>query len=276
MKQSFQVFLKILSLLVVFAAHEIESSFEIIPISSRQEGMGGVSGGPGSRGALWLHPASTADLQGNWLTSSYSQLWGLRELTLSSFVYTHPLGAARVSAGISDFGCTHYRENIGCFSIAARFRASLDLGINAKWMRRAIGEEDIENVISIDGGLMVSPLDEFTVEVASHNIGSPAIGVDRLDQDLLAGFTYRPSDGLLISLNLLKQRVYPLQLCVGQEFRLTPWFTQRAGAKQNPTAITLGFGITPPYVELDYAATLHPLLGTTHSFSLSATGFWSE
>jgi hypothetical protein len=276
MKKSSQLLSTIAIVVVLFPLQRSESSFELIPVSSRQEAMGGVCGGRGAKGALWLNPAGATALQRSWFTSSYSRLWGLPELTLSSLFCTYPISIGSVSVGISNLGCTHYRENIGCLSFATRFKSSIDLGMNVKWMHRAIGTEYVDNVVSIDGGLILNPFEELMVEVASHNIGSPTIGVDELHQDLLAGVTYRPSDGLLISLNLLKQGLYPLQFCVGEEFRLTPWFTQRAGAKQNPTAITFGFGIGPSSVELDYAATLHPLLGTTHSFSLSAAKFWGE
>lgn len=267
---------KIVIIVFCLAPEMAMPSFELIPLASRQEAMGGISGGRGAPGALWLNPASTAILKNSWLTSTHTRLWGIPDLSLSSLFYTHPFNFGSLSAGISNFGCSGYRENIACLSLATQVRSALDIGINLKYMHRSVGDELVDNVVSIDAGLIASPIEELMVEVISHNVGSPTIGVESLDQDLTTGFLYRPAEGLLISLNLFKQPPHPIQLCVGEEFEVTEWFVQRAGVKRNPTTMTIGFGIDFSSMDFDYAALLHPLLGTTHSFSLSVTKFWSD
>lgn len=272
-KNSFHFWISILVIVFFLPPPIAWSSFELIPLSSRQEAMGGVSGGVGDPGALWLNPASAAILKNSYLTSTYTRWWGLSELSLSFLTYTHPFNFGNLSVGISNFGSENYRENIGCFSLAMRVRSTLDIGMNLKCMHRSIGNEWVENVISIDGGLIVNPIKAVLVEVISHNISSPTIGIEPIHQDLSAGFIYQPQEGLLMSLSLLKQPPYPVQLCVGEEFELTQWLIQRAGVRQNPLVMTFGFGIKLAPMEFDYAALFHPLLGTTHSFSLSVTKF---
>jgi|GEM_PF-2342670 len=270
---------RLLHIVVLVACLSLQpsmASFELIPLSSRQTAMGGTSGRRGAPGALWLNPASAAILPGHWLSSTHCQLWGLPELAQSSLSYTQPLLVGNLSVGLSTFGCASYRENMACFSFATEVKSDLDIGMNLKYMHRSIGDELVDNVISIDAGLIASPIDELMVEVSSHNIGSPTIGIELLHQDLTAGFSYEPAEEISIGLCLFKQPPHPIRLCIGEEFGLTEWLIQRAGMKQSPTTMTIGFGIDLSPMVLDYAALLHPLLGTTHSFSLSVKKFWGD
>jgi hypothetical protein len=165
---------------------------------------------------------------------------------------------------------------MACLSFATEVKSGLDIGMNLRYLHRSIGDELVDNVISIDAGLTTNPIDELMVEVTSRNIGSPTIGIETLHQDLAAGCLYQPADKISIGLTLFKQPPHPIQLCIGEEFGLTEWFIQRAGVKQNPTTMTMGFGIDLSPMVFDYAALLHPLLGTTHSFSLSVKKFWGD
>lgn len=276
MIEPFYRFLGVLIAILFLTPKTTFPSFELIPLSARQEAMGGVSGGYGIPGGIWLNPASGVKVGDSWLTLTYSRLWGLPELSLWSLIYTHPFHFGNLSVGISDFGYSLYKENIYCLSFATEFYSALSSGINLKWMSRSISDELVENTASIDGGIIMNPIEKIAVEVSSHNISSPKIGVEMLHQDLLIGFVYQPQQELTLSLNLLKQSPYPIQLNLGEEYYLTEWLVQRAGVKQNPTVMTFGFGIRFPSAIFDYASLFHPTLGITHSFSINIKKFWGE
>jgi len=268
-------YLKILVVILLFIPVKALASFELIPLSSRQEAMGGVSGGYGFPGALWLNPASAAKVSRTWMTFTHSRWWSMPELSLSSVSVSHPLSLGNVSAAVSSYGYSTYRETIVCLSLARVFRESLNAGMNVKWMQRSIGK-DTDNTPSFDVGLLLRPIEEISMEVSSHHVGTPTIGTEPLYQDLLIGVIYQPENGLLIGASLLKQPPYEVQLCMGEEYKLTDWLIQRAGVRQNPRVMTFGFGIDLSSILFDYAAVIHKTLGTTHSFSLSMAKFWGE
>lgn len=232
--------------------------------------MCGVGSG-GDANCLWLNPAAPTTLAGPSFTCTHRRLWGLAELSLSSVAYTHRLRAVALSAGVSSYGFTQYRENVGCLSWAWRLDRALDVGINFKWMQRSIGRSGADGVVSIDGGLLMRPVDGISVEMSIHNLNAPNVGVEPLPQDLVAGLIYEPAPGLTSGIGLLKQAHHPVQLAIGEEFHLGEWLVQRAGFRRNPTQMSFGFGVAWTPLQVDYATVIDPLLGMTHSISLSMT-----
>ncbi len=247
-----------------------QASFEVLPLSSKQEAMCGVGSG-GDANCLWLNPAAPTTLAGPSFACTHRRLWGLAELSLSSLAYTHRLRAVALSAGVASYGFSQYRENVACVSCAWRVERALDVGINLKWMHRSIGRSGTDGVGSIDGGLLMRPLEDISIEMSIHNLNAPTVGVEPLPQDLFAGLIYRPAPGLTSGISLLKQAHHSVQLAIGEEFQLGEWLVQRAGFRRNPTQMSFGFGVVWAPLQIDYATVIDPLLGTTYSISLSMT-----
>lgn len=240
---------------------------------SRPEALGGAYCGISDdiSAASW-NPAGLAQIKRVALSSYYSELFSIDELSYAIMGLTLPAG------GIGQFGLTYsrfgeglYIEEEAIFTHSLSIKERIYFGYNIAAKVIDISGYGKDSAICIDGGLLgrINPF--LRIGIASFNINHAGIskGNEVLPQSLRMGISYIPCRDLLLSGEVYKQISYPIELRYGMEYGLFPSCKMRCGIVNYPARFSGGVGFKWSIFELDYALITHQQLPLEHHFTFT-------
>ena len=240
---------------------------------SRPEALGGAYCGiSDDLGAIGWNPAGLAQVKRIALSSYYSELFGIRELSYAIMGLTLPAG------GIGQFGLTYsrfgeglYIEREAIFTHSFSIKDRIYFGYNIAVKIIDISEYGEDSTICIDGGLLgrINPF--LRIGIASFNMNHTGIskGNEVLPQSFRMGISYLPCRDLLLSSEVYKQISYPTELRYGMEYELSSFCRIRCGIVNYPARFSGGVGLKWSIFELDYALVTHQHLPLEHHFTFT-------
>jgi hypothetical protein len=259
-------------LLVLHAAQTASSAFERQPSGPRLAALGGT--GVGLPAELWgarVNPAGCAGLpeaQCGWGVSP--GLYGFPELKRQEAVVGVPWGGLVFPVCLSRFGFDLYGETVIGSGVGGELAPSFRAGVLLNLCHLAIRGYGSSWTAGVDAGLQWDPADEITLGCSAANLYAPPIGGtgEPLPRTISAGLDYRPVPGCHLLLDAVKDVRFPLELHLGIEYTLLNLLALRGGMVDDPPFVTGGVGILWGILEVDYALTVHDVLGETHEFGL--------
>lgn len=261
------------AVLTSFFIQTAHAGFERRDQGARPIAMGGAFVGVADNPwAAVFNPAGLARLQEAQTSIFYSpQLFGLKELSLSSAVLAIPTALGSFGISGTRFGFELYREVSGTFSYAKTHRNIFSFGINVTYNSLTIKNYGTTSAIGVDIGFLASVTEALHWGFFAANVNAPTIGQakEKLPQVYSTGLGYSPLRGVLIGVDLVKDVRYPAILKGGLEYRLMDVLSLRTGVGSNPTKFSSGVGAHYSFVQFDYAVTSHQELGLSHHFSVS-------
>ncbi|MCJ7645688.1 PorV/PorQ family protein [bacterium] len=152
----------------------------------------------------------------------------------------------------------------------------LSAGLNFKFIREKLEEEDA-NAFAFDlGALYKTGIDNLDLGLNIQNIG-PRIKFVKESASLPLnwkfGLAYKlfPSNPLILTLDFNKLNNKGIYFGLGAECWIVDYLAVRIGSKFDPDIrdrIRFGLGLKVKNLRLDYAYTPHKILGDTHQFSV--------
>jgi len=247
------------------------AAFDLVPGGARPSGMAGAFVAIADDAhSPFLNPAGMSQLGRLELTSYYTTLFGLKDLTKSIFsgVISTPVG--HVGLFYQSFGGPLYQESTlgGAWSHAIGSR--LMVGGTLRALTLSVKEYGAASTVSVDAGLLVLLPYQMRLGMTAYNInrlklasrrdespGVTSIGISRRSQQLRVAFQmdHEPHHGITTRL--------------GQEFHPVEPLAIRAGLTTTPAMVFLGLGVQISRIVADYTLSSHPVLGSSHHISLS-------
>lgn len=256
-----------------------------VPVGPRAIAMGGAfSAVADDAGALFWNPAGLTQISYQEFSGSYANLFqaDIRD-NVAAFVlplsYRHVVATDWYHSGFDDPELS-FGENRFDFGYAFRIHRTLSMGLNAKYLRRAV---DLDGATVVEGtgagygldlGLLLNPVsdlklgflvqDAFDTEIESSDGGRVIV----YPRNVRAAVAYTWHDRLTAAFDV-DDRWH-----LGTEFHVANPLALRFGIEddrhggESPTW-GAGFGLTLGPLRFDYARTDHPVLAETNYFGLS-------
>lgn len=248
-------------------------AFEFTGHSVRGAGMAGAfTALSDDAGGLRYNPAGLRFAESVQLDSSYSNLYGMKDLNYISLNMAMPtLTAGTWAAGYSSLGNAAYKETDIRLGLAAGLGGGMYAGAVLKSERVQIGNEGgSAGAIGFDVGIISNVSEYISFGICSVNINSPTLGdtSEPLGRKFMAGAAIRPSKNIVSTIDLHKSLEKDIEIRTGAEFKLNDSLKLRSGIQTRPVRFSLGFGLGWSIFELEYAFLSHKTLASQHIFGL--------
>ena len=127
--------------------------------------------------------------------------------------------------------------------------------------------------MSMNSGILAELKDNLILGLTIRNLNSPTVsaGEESLPPSMRLGLLYLPASNFKVITEYQKERGFSDILRVGAEIELFPSQFLRLGVSNNPSIISMGFGLTSKGITIDYSAVTHQFLGTTQNISFGFT-----
>jgi hypothetical protein len=269
----FAIRASIILLVCLLCVGDAQAGFERRDQGARPIGMGGAFVAIADNvWAIVFNPAGLTQLRGDEIAAFYSpQPFGMTELSLASFALAHPTSYGEIGFSVNRFGFDLYREVSGMLSYANSYKDAFSFGINLTYNSLAVKNYGSASAIGVDVGILATIASGLCWGFYAANVNAPSIGQvkEKLPQLYASGLSFKPADGLLLGLDVIKDVRYPALLRAGLEYKVVDPVSLRVGVGNNPTKFSSGLGIHYSFVHFDYAMTTHPDLGLSHQFSVA-------
>ena len=174
--------------------------------------------------AIWWNPAGLRFCRGIEVNTTYTNLYGLSDLSYLNFAFVLPtLTAGTWGLGYSSFGPKVYKETDLRLSFATELGGGIYLGTNLKSNTVTIGSEGgSAGAFGVDIGVTANISEKLRMAVSAININGPTLGdtAEMLESRFLIGLQGKPYEGLSASLDLQKPVEKSLELRAGFELCL--------------------------------------------------------
>ncbi|MFQ6617624.1 MAG: hypothetical protein ACE5QV_02950 [Fidelibacterota bacterium] len=267
-----KLFIKITITVCIILIHSIsKGAFEHIGTGARSAALNSAySAVYGDIFSIFYNPAGIA--VAGWVQFSmfYNSLFEIKELKYRGTAGLLPLAFATIGFGYTSYGNALYQENSFTLSAGKRIFRGLLLGINLSWKELKIKNYGSAGAPGIDAGIITELSNNLSWGLYLKNINSPVIGKSRekLPQIYSTGFSYSPTEEIMINLDLYKDILFPFQLRMGVEYNLRKIAAVRFGAGRDPGIFSTGLGLNYRGIDMNYSLSLHSELGISHQFSM--------
>lgn len=247
------------------------SAFEELPTSARTASMGSASVADRGPESVFFNPAGMGTVPFASICISTLLPYGLRELATHSASTVLPSRIGNFGFGVMTYGRTLYRETTLSAGWSGRIGKGFVFGVAVRGLGLRIQRYGSWNGCAMDAGIQLLLGKRATFGFAGTDLNQASVqGKDSpLPQTTRMGFRYSPGDGASLSLELDKDVRYPVEFRGGIEYFPASPLGLRCGFGRNPSFFSCGFGLKWNRLALDYAFTIHPVLGISHQCSMT-------
>ncbi|MCH8928010.1 MAG: hypothetical protein IIB39_04745 [Candidatus Marinimicrobia bacterium] len=254
--------------------NEAGGAFEERLLSARASALGGsYSALPSDQLALFGNVANLTKQSQLNFSVIYSHPFGLKELSQSGLAMAIPSRFGAFGLSASRFGFSLYRENLLSVGYAKNPFKNISIGISLNLMEVRIKGYGVGRSMSMNSGILAELKDNLILGLTIRNLNSPTVsaGEESLPPSMRLGLLYLPASNFKVITEYQKERGFSDILRVGAEIELFPSQFLRLGVSNNPSIISMGFGLTSKGITIDYSAVTHQFLGTTQNISFGFT-----
>jgi hypothetical protein len=254
------------------------AAFESEDVSARVFGMGNAFVAVANdANTVFRNPAGLDNLYGMHVTTGYTSLFGMEELTSASATYAIATNLGGFGINFSNFGDEVYGERTGRFSYGKRVYDRILVGTSVKWHQLEIQNYGSKSVFSFDLALLAFADEKLRIGAFAENLNTPSLtgsDTDKIQQSLTIGAAYLPTEKFTFALDIYKEPNFQKEYRVGAEYQPISYITLRCGVQTEPSRYSAGATVSYSFINFDYAFANHTTLGGTHYFSLSLK--WSD
>ncbi|TRX62197.1 hypothetical protein FNH22_02435 [Fulvivirga sp. M361] len=181
------------------------------------------------------------------------------------------IGFGTGSISVFKFGDDLYNEQSLSTGYGNTFGIA-SLGVRINYRQYQIKGLDSRGAVAIDFGGLAELSEELTFGAFIRNINQARLSDfqdERIPTLFNAGIAYQPSEKLILSLEAEKDIDFDTRFKSGLEYTFLPKFSARTGIQTAPFTNHFGMGFKTWRINIDYAVTLHQVLGSAHQASLS-------
>jgi len=262
------LFLLLIFPLELFAANENHIS------GSRSDAMGKASVAIIDIWSGFNNQGNLALLTQNSFGVYYKNQFETKELSTKAFCANIPSKLGTFSMNYTQFGFDLYKESkMGvAFSraLGKHFWAGLQFDQLRKDLNQTYGSQ---SVYTFELGLLAEIFTDFYLGIHLYNPGQIKFRTwdydDKIPTIARLGFSWKLSNGSIITSEIEKDIDSDLQIKAGLEYPISPKIFLRAGAFNEPNSISMGFGFHFKHLKTNIAFSRHPVLGYTPSADLN-------
>lgn len=221
----------------------------------------------------WAVFSNVALIQSNQTSISFYgfRYAGFAEITdmAANVVVPHRFGT--LAAGFHRYGFDLFNENQIRLTWK-NYYEQFHYGLSVHYLYIAQGGNyGSAGAIGIDIGMAAFIGDQFTIGSRATNINQPSYGStdEQLPRELAIGFSYFPVPQLLLTMDLVKDVLFPISVRSGFELELIDSLFARAGITTSPQTWSLGFGYNTHSFTTDIAIQNHVVLGISPALGIT-------
>lgn len=262
----------LLSTLIIFSVFQLHAWDIFETAGSRSNSLGKCSVSLSDFWSCINNPAGISSLKDISLGFSYENRFLMKELAYKNLGVVLPTDKGVFSLSVSQFGFTHYNENVFALIYAKNFGPNLRIGLKLDYVLVRFSEDyDNLSIPTFEIGMQYKI--KSAVCIGAHlinpiNIKLKTINKDKLPVIMRLGISYNILDNLLLTSEIEENFEYNFSYKSGIEYEIVDNIFIRCGIHFNPQEFSFGFGYNNKFFVLDIAAQINQILGTSINCSL--------
>lgn len=215
-----------------------------------------------------LHSVTAFTLSGSYLRNLYA-----REVSTQAFVAVLPIKNNFVAASFQGYGFSEFKESKVGFAYAKNFGPRLTLGLKTTYHQLKIAGYGVTTGFSLDAGAYYQLTKElafgaFAANVSKQNYTNKETSV-YIPVSYNIGLSYSPNDKVLVAATINKVLRERVDVGIGIDYQIIPFFGLRGGLTVNPFKQYGGFGLKYKHFTLDMASVFDASLGYSPQMAIS-------
>ena len=262
---------RVLSLLLVTLAFNSYAQIGSFNIGGRSAGMAGASLTLGDEYSLFNNIGGLGYVENHAAFASYQNRYGISQFQVigAGAVYTHDIGNAGV--GFYKFGDDIYSEQRIHLAISNKIQM-VSLGLGVDYLQYNVSTAGTSQALAIQfGGIAeITPQLRFGAHIFNLNQAKfDSETGERIPTVMKGGFSYRPTNELMLNLEIEKDLDFDEVFKAGIEYQIVENVFARTGISTQPFIGTFGVGFYPKNLKFDYGFSNESTLGSIHEISVA-------
>lgn len=251
----------ILFLLISLLGFNLTAQYNVY--GARAAGFGNSSVSLQGINAVFTNQAGLTSVEKLSALAFVGQRYFISELKDFRFGAALPTRSGTFGISAGQFGMEEFKQQKIGFSYARRMLENLSFGAQFDYVNLRIAEYGSRGVLTFEAGLLIQISRQL---MAGTHLFSPAkvelAKGESLPTIYRFGFSYLPSEKVVLSLELEKEISFPLRFKSGFEYRAASSIYLRGGINISPNVATMGLGYTlKSGIRIDIATQYHQIIG---------------
>lgn len=198
------------------------------------------------------------------------QYVGISEITDLAAVLNFQTRLGTVGFAMHRYGFNLFSEN----RLMIAFKKSFGMfhaGISTSYYHVSQGGGyGSAGAVGVDIGIAAELASGLWIGARATNVNYPTYGksAETVPRDLSLGFSYQLAENTVLSMEAMKDVMFPLSLRSGLQMELIPSLFARAGFTSNPETYSFGFGYAPDRWSVNIGLQQHNPLGLSPALDL--------
>jgi hypothetical protein len=238
---------------------------------ARSAALGGASLTIGDEYSLFNNVGGLGLVENHAVFAGYQNRFGVSSFQTigAGAVYTTDIGNAGV--GFYKFGDDLYSQQRIHLAIGNKIQM-VSLGLGVDLLQYNISTVGSRQVIALQFGGIAEITEQLVFGAHIFNLNQAKLHKEtgeRVPTVMKGGVSYRPSDELMINLEVEKDLDFAEVIKVGIEYQLVESVYLRTGISTEPFLSAFGIGFHPKHFKFDYAYSNDSDLGSIHDVTIS-------
>jgi hypothetical protein len=262
----------LLALCLCLFASTAQAVFELDTAGPRSRAMGMAGAALNDDGWAILRNPALAASSTSAAAFSWSQEFGLPELSREALSVRHAIQSQPFGLRASTFGTKLYRESEFGIIAARSLRPEFSVGLELTACNLNIDKYSSANALAATIGVVVAPLPGLNVAGLWKNLNRPRLSGyrDKLGESLTVGAAADVYSSGTIALDIVQEQYYSAEIRLGAEARLLKNLRLRVGMRAEPVRPSAGVEVSFQRWSFHYAVDVHPDLGISNAVGLAA------
>ena len=262
-----RLFQFLVAFLLLLSNHAQDGKFDL---GARNSGMGCASVTLGDPYSLFNNIGGLAQVKEHHVFGGYQNRYGISELQVlgAGAIYHSSIG--NVGLGFYRFGGELFSQQRIHLAVGNQFQL-VSLGLGVDLIQYDVSTVGTKQVVSLQfGGIAeITRQLQFGAHIFNLNLAELVEETgERVPTIMKAGISYRPSNELMINIEVEKDLDFDEIIKAGIEYELVEAVFVRTGVITEPFTGTFGIGFYPKQFLFDYSYVNNSTLGAIHEVSL--------
>lgn len=196
----------------------------------------------------------------------------VKELSLNSGGVVLPVNSGVFGVKFAYFGYDLYNESKVGLAYARKFGENFAAGLQLDYLLTSIGDDyGKKGVVTFEAGIQSKINQNLTIGAHVFNPIHAKLNEysdERIPAVLRVGAAYSFDKNLMLTVEAEKETDFDPALRFGIEYRIIDEVFVRGGLSSNPGQYTFGFGLNLNRLKIDFASSVHHVLGYSPQISL--------
>jgi hypothetical protein len=242
------------------------------PIGARSSAMANSSVGLSDLWSVHHNQAGLARINKAEAGIYYENRFLIPELSLKGFAVALPAKSGVFGVSVSHFGFALYSETQAGLAYAQKLGEKVSAGVKLNYLNTFIGDNyGRRGVMTAEVGVQAELAPGLTLGAHIYNPARARLSHydnERVPTIMRLGLTYQVNEKALITAETQKDTDNKAVIKAGMEYRVVEQLYLRAGIATNPAMNTFGFGIYHKQFKIDFASSIHSVLGYSPMVSI--------